>query len=44
MSSRKEQAIARWNELKRRLKAGEIKFEDYTKAKRKLKPAIRGES
>lgn len=40
--SGKEQAVMRWRELKRRLKDGEIKFEDYAKAKRKLKPLIRG--
>lgn len=36
----KEEAVLQWRELKKRLKNGEIKFEEYAKAKRKLKPAI----
>ena len=36
----KEEAVARWRELKQRLRAGEIKFEEYAKRKRRLKQAI----
>ncbi len=36
----KEEALQQWKDLKRRLRAGEIKFEEYARAKRKLKPAI----
>lgn len=36
----KRDALDQWADLKRKLKAGEISFEKYAAAKRKLKPSI----
>ena len=36
----KDEAKDQWRALKRRLRSGDIKFEEYAAAKRKLKPII----